>query len=168
MEGQHISQSKVEFTLTAVLHTVHGSFRVKGGELKIDAAAGKASGSIVIDATTADTGNRTRDSKMHEEILESGKYPEIQFTVQSMRGNVPTDGASEVQLTGVMTLHGSDHPITVAVPLRVADGRATADVSFVVPYVQWGLKNPSTFLLKVGDTVDLKVHAVGSLSTLRR
>ncbi|MGC2111134.1 MAG: YceI family protein [Candidatus Korobacteraceae bacterium] len=158
------SQSSVEFTLADVLHTVHGTFRMKSGDLELNPANGKASGTLIVDATSGDTGNQSRDHKMHKEILESAKYPEIRFTIQTIHGSLPTDGISQLELSGVMTLHGSDHAFTVTAPVRVSNGRAAADVPFVVPYVQWGLKNPSTFLLRVSDKVDIVVHAVGSLS----
>jgi polyisoprenoid-binding protein YceI len=158
------SQSRVDFTLGDVLHTVHGTFRMKSGSLELNPATGKASGMLVVDATSGDSGNSSRDHKMHKEILESAKYPEIRFAVKAIHGSLPTDGTSQVQLSGVMTLHGGDHAFTVTAPVQVSHSRATADVPFVVPYVQWGLKNPSTFLLRVSDKVDIVVHAVGSLS----
>ena len=47
---------------------------------------------------------------------------------------------------------------------QVSNGHVTADVHFVVPYVEWGLKDPSTFILRVSKKVDITVHAVGTLS----
>jgi hypothetical protein len=34
----------------------------------------------------------------------------------------------------------------------------------VLPYVAWGLKNPSTFILRVSDKLDLYIDATGRLS----
>jgi hypothetical protein len=41
--------------------------------------------------------------------------------------------------------------------------QVAADLVFAVPYIQWGLKNPSTFILRVSDKVAIAIHAVGRL-----
>lgn len=158
------AQSRVDFTLGDVLHTVHGTFQLKNSAIDFDPQNGSASGALVVDATSGDSGSKGRDKKMHKEILESAKYPEIRFTVQKIVGTLPANGTSQVQLAGIMNLHGTDHPMTVTAPVTVADGRVSAEVHFEVPYVQWGLKNPSTFLLRVSDKVEIVVHAVGAIA----
>jgi hypothetical protein len=42
----------------------------------------------------------------------------------------------------------------------------TLDVTthFVVPYIRWGMKNPSTLFLRVGDQVNIDVRAKGEFS----
>lgn len=162
------AQTKIEFTLGATLHTVHGSFKLKSGEIRFDPATGKASGALIVDATSAETGNSGRDRKMHREILESAKFPEIVFLPSQVKG--PADlktisegrlqGASQVEISGVFRLHGQDHDATLVVSLQPAGaGRLTAVTRFSVPYIKWGLKNPSTFFLHVSDTVNLDIHA---------
>ncbi len=158
------SQSRVNWTLSDVLHTVNGTFKMKSGSLDLNPATGQASGAIVVDATSGESGNDSRDHKMNKDVLQSEKYPEFRFTVQSIKGSIPTEGKSEVQLSGVMTLHGASHPMTVTAPVTVSNGQATTDVHFLIPYVAWGLKDPSTFILRVGKEVDIVVHAVGTLS----
>jgi polyisoprenoid-binding protein YceI len=157
------SKSQVEFILGDVLHTVHGTFRLKEGSLQMNPVAGKVHGAITVDTASGNTGNDTRDHKMQKDILESAKYPEIRFVVQSMQGSLSLNGGSEVKLAGVMFIHGGEHPLTVIVPVQIANGQATADVHFVVPYVQWGMKDPSTFILRVSKEVDITVHLVGSV-----
>ena len=46
------AQTKVQFTLADVLHTVQGTFKLKRGNIRIDAASGAVSGEIVVDATS--------------------------------------------------------------------------------------------------------------------
>jgi hypothetical protein len=36
----------------------------------------------------------------------------------------------------------------------------TVVLKFNVPYVEWGMKNPSNFVLKVKDTVEIEIKAV--------
>jgi polyisoprenoid-binding protein YceI len=161
-------QSKVAFTLGDVLHTVHGDFQLKSGAVHFDTATGAASGLLVVDARSGDSGNKSRDRKMHKEILESAKFPEITFAPQHVRGQVPQEGKALVTMDGIMTLHGQPHEISIEVPVEVHAGQAVADMNFIVPYVKWGLKNPSTFILRVDDKVTINVHAVGRLATANR
>lgn len=159
------AQSDVEFTLGDVLHTVHGTFKLKSGTLTFDDQTGTASGELVVDAASGDSGSNARDKKMKKEILETQKYPEIVFTPQHLKGAVPPDGKSQVELDGTMILHGQPHPMALTVPLTITGSSASADVHFTVPYVDWGLKNPSTFILRVNDKVEILVHMIGRFST---
>ncbi|MBV8206817.1 MAG: YceI family protein [Acidobacteria bacterium] len=157
--------SSVAFTLGDVLHTVRGTFQLKSGAITFDDATGHASGEMVVEAASGESGSKARDRKMKREILETDRFPEIILKVSRIEGTVSISGKSSVQLTGTMSLHGGDHAITVTVPVSVAGLTATADVAFPVPYVKWGLKNPSTLFLRVSDTVSIVVHAVGRIST---
>ncbi len=158
------AKSSVDFTLGDVLHTVHGQFQLQNSTIHFDSATGVASGAFVVDANSGASGSKGRDKKMKKEVLETAKYPVIRFTLQGLHGTVPASGTGQVELTGIMNLHGTDHPMTVNAPVQVKNGEASADVHFIVPYVQWGLKNPSTLFLRVSDKVDIVVHAVGTLT----
>lgn len=157
------ARSGVEFTLGATLHTVHGTLRVKSGWVQFDPATGAARGEIVVDATSAQTGNEGRDRKMHKEVLESARYPEIRLTVQKVRGSLPANGEAQLRVGGVFAVHGIERPVDLAAPTRVHDGSIASDVEVSVPYVGWGMKDPSTFFLRVDKRVEVIVHAVGRL-----
>src|ERR1700693_2959755 len=73
------SNSKVHFTLNTTLHTVHGEFTLKRGSIQFDPDTGKAAGEMVVDATTGQSGNASRDKRMHKEILESNSFTEVVF-----------------------------------------------------------------------------------------
>jgi polyisoprenoid-binding protein YceI len=157
--------TKIEFTLGATMHTVHGKLKLKSGEIHFDLATGKASGSIVVDATSGDTSNSGRDSKMHKEILESAKFSEIVFTPSRVSGSIAEKG-SQVEISGVMRLHGQNHEMTLTMSVEpAANGQLEATTKFAVPYIKWGLKNPSNFFLHVSDTVNVEVHATGHIAT---
>src|SRR5882757_8383969 len=71
------SQSKVHWTLGTTLHTVHGTFAFKSGAVHFDPGTGKATGEISVYATSGESGNDSRDKKMHKDVLESSRYPDI-------------------------------------------------------------------------------------------
>jgi polyisoprenoid-binding protein YceI len=154
------SRTKVEFTVTDVLHTVHGSFQLKRGDLRFDPATGKASGELVVDATSGDSGSGARDRNMHKNVLESARYPEIVFRPDRVEGKVAPQGASKVGLHGAFAIHGAEHDINLLADVEAADGQYTATIAFAVPYVQWGMKNPSTLFLRVSDKVEIGIHTV--------
>ena len=157
------ARSRVEYTLGAVLHTVHGTFKVKEGAIRFDPATGKAAGAVVVDATSGESGNTGRDKRMHSDILQSRSYPEITFAPDRIEGPIASEGESAVQVHGLFTIHGQPHEITVPAQVRVTGGEAEAAIRFVVPYVKWGMKNPSTLFLRVSDKVQIELHAVGRL-----
>lgn len=160
-------QTRVEFTLGATLHTVHGTFKFRHGDLRIDPATGKAAGELVIDATSGESGSDGRDTRMHKNILESAKYREITFTPDRFDGKLNLQGDSQVQLHGQFGIHGGQHEITLPVKVRVQQQQLDADTEFPVPYQKWGMKNPSTFILRVDDTVRIHIHAAGRLAPLQ-
>src|ERR1700733_13188421 len=86
------STSTVNFTLGDVLHTVRGTFKVTRGNLRFERASGKVSGEIVVDAKSGESGSGMRDRKMHKEVLESDRYPEIAFHPDRVDGQVSLQG----------------------------------------------------------------------------
>jgi polyisoprenoid-binding protein YceI len=159
------AQTKVSFTVDSTLHTVHGDFRLTRGSIQFDNATGVASGELVVDSASGESGSDGRDKKMHKDILESPKYSDIVFTPQHLKGTVATEGKSSVEVEGILTMHGKSKPVTMPLVVILQDGAGSADGSFAVKYQEWGMKNPSTFILRVNDTVRIHVHAVGKITT---
>ena len=159
--GLDPARTTVHFTLKTSLHTVHGTFQLKSGKVSFDPQTRKVSGLLVADATSGESGNSGRDSKMHKEILESQKYPEITFAPLEVDGDVPLQGDSQVRVRGTFRIHGQDHEIVIPVAIHSAGSGLTMDADFSIPYLSWGLKNPSTFILRASDTVQLSIHASG-------
>ena len=159
------AQSRVEFTLGDVLHTVHGTFKVKSGVIRFDPATGEANGEMVVDAASGDSGSGARDRRMHKNILESKRYPEIVFVPNRVEGQLAAQGTSRLSVHGLFRIHGVEHELTLPFQVQNSNGAIVADTNFVVPYVQWGMKNPSNFLLRVSDKVNIDIHAVGKLTS---
>jgi len=158
-------QSKVHWTLESTVHTVHGSFAFKKGNLQVDTSTGKASGEIIVDATSGNSGNDGRDKKMHKEVLESGKYAEVIFRPDHVEGKITPQGISNVQVHGRFVLHGSEHELTVPVQAEFAGDHWTGTAKFNVPFIDWGLKNPGNFFLRVNHSVEIELELKGSLQS---
>lgn len=157
------SQTSIHFTLGDVLHTVHGSFRLKRGSLGFEPTSGKLSGEIVVDAGSGQSGSGMRDHKMNKEVLESSRYPEIVFRPDRIDGAVASQGKSSVKVHGLFSIHGVDHEITVPAEVEMAADHWTAAVHFTVPYAKWGMRNPSTLFLRVNDSVEIDLTATGNV-----
>jgi polyisoprenoid-binding protein YceI len=157
-------RSRIEFTLGATLHEVKGSLRLVEGSIRFEASGGAASGRIVVDATSAATGNEARDRTMHGKVLESARFPRIVLAVDRLDGAFHPTGRSELRLRGTLELHGTSRPIAMPVVATVAGDAVTATGSLTVPYVDWGLRDPSTFLLRVDREVRVNVRATGRLA----
>jgi polyisoprenoid-binding protein YceI len=155
--------TKVQFTLTDPLHTIHGTFGLKRGTIDFDTETGKASGRVVVDVASGNSGSDARDSRMHANVLESKKFPEAVFTPDHIEGALSIAGASTVKVHGTFTIHGAQHEITMNVQTSGSAVRLHAAMAFEIPYVAWGMKDPSNFFLKVSKTVHMSIEAEGPL-----
>jgi polyisoprenoid-binding protein YceI len=156
------SKTTIAFTLGDVLHTVHGSFQLKSGDVEYKIVGKSVSGNLIVDATSGQSGNHSRDRKMHKEILQSDQYPVISFRPDRVDGNVAALGTSNIQVHGMFSIHGADHELTMPIKVEVFPDHWIADSHFTIPYVKWGIKNPSTFVLRVSESVEIDVHASGA------
>jgi polyisoprenoid-binding protein YceI len=156
-----LAKSTVQFTLGAVLHTVHGTFRIKSGAVRFDPNSGKASGQISVDVRSGNTGEGTRDRQMHANVLESERFPDAVFSPDRINGRLASNGASDVDVHGMLRIHGRDHEMTIPVRVQMQNASVTARAKFTVPYVSWGMRDPSTFVLQVAKSVDVDVTLEG-------
>jgi polyisoprenoid-binding protein YceI len=156
------AQSKVHYTVETTLHTVRGTFNLKSGSIHFDPATGRAGGEIVVFANSGESGNDSRDKRMYKEILETAKYPEVVFHPTQVEGNVASSGPSDVKLHGIFSIHGSDHELTAMVHAELAGDHWTGTGKFEIPYVTWGIKDPSNFFLKVKHVVNVELAMSGT------
>lgn len=159
------ARTKIAWTLVATMHNVHGTFRLKSGSVVIDPKTGAASGTIVVDATSGESGNSDRDRDMHTKVLQSAQYPDVTFLPKHVSGSIAEQGKFELQLHGTLRIHGADHEITLPITAERKGDDVTADTNLVVPYQQWGMKNPSKLFLKVEDKVEVGISTTGRITT---
>ena len=157
------THSEVHFTLSDTLHTVHGAFHIQQGEIAFDPATGKASGSIVVDALSGQSGNSTRDHRMTDDELKASTFKTIIFAPTTFTGTFNPAGDSTLQVLGTFTLLGTPHEIEVPMKIHATADQLQATGTFAVPYIQWGLKDPSTFVIHVNKEVQIDLALTGTL-----
>lgn len=159
------ASSELSFTLKTTLHVVHGTLPLAESAIDFDLESGEASGELVINAKGADTGNRKRDRKMHEEVLETHLYPTFVFRAQRVEGRLEGQTGGKVKLVGTLDIHGETRPFELHARVTRDENGVLAHCEFQIPYVEWGMKDPSLFLIRAQKVVDIIVNARGVITT---
>jgi polyisoprenoid-binding protein YceI len=159
--------TQIRFRVGSLLRDLRGTFQLKGGALAIDPNSTLAQGELLVDATTGKIANPVKDRQMHEDVLETKRYPAIFFHAEHLRGQVPkTDGSGDVIAEGMLNIHGADHPFQMKVHLERQGDTVTATTHFTVPYVEWGMKDPRGTFLHYAKTAEVDVTAKGTIRSV--
>lgn len=153
------AQTAIRWTLGTTLHTVHGTFTLKEGSFRVDPTTGDVSGRIVVDASSGESGDSARDRRMQGDVLESGSFPEIVYRPSHVSGAIDLASGGDVELDGTLHLHGKDHPLRLTIHLAPGGSVTKLTTHFTIPYVEWGMKDPSKVFLHVDKQVALDVNA---------
>jgi polyisoprenoid-binding protein YceI len=156
--------SHVAFALAGSGHHVEGTFHVQSGSITFDRTAPMMSGSVVVAAGSGNSGEPSRDKKMSSDVLNANQFADVSFVPRTYQGTIAPAGDSSIQVTGVFTLHGAPHDVTVPMQIHIEGSNLTAKGQFTVPYVKWGLKDPSIFILKVAKEVGIDLTLVGTVT----
>lgn len=156
--------SEVRIKLNTTHEVVHGTFHIQSGSIEFDRNGPKMSGSVVVLAGSGKTGNDSRDKKMNKDILEVDQYTSVSFAPKTYTGTIAPSGDSTIQVNGVFTLLGNPHDLTISMQIHMDGSKATTTAQFVVPYVQWGLRNPSFMFWKAENDVVIDLSLVGQVS----
>jgi len=155
--------SEVKMTLNTTHEVVNGTFHIQSGSIEFDRSTSMMSGSVVVLAGSGKTGNDSRDKKMNKDILKVDQYTTVSFVPKTYTGAIAPSGDSSIQVNGVFTLLGNPHDLTIPMQIHMDGSKATARAHFVVPYVQWGLKNPSFMFWKADNDVAIDLFLTGRL-----
>jgi polyisoprenoid-binding protein YceI len=156
--------SEVKMTLKTTHELVNGAFHIQSGSVEFDPSTPEMSGSVVVLAGSGKTGNGSRDKKMNKDILEVEQHATVSFEPKSYAGAIAPSGDSTIQVTGIFTLLGTPHEITIPMLVHLEGTTATAKAHFALPYIQWGLKDPSFLFWKADKDVAIDLLLTGQLS----
>ena len=157
--------SDVKMKLNTTHEVVNGTFHVQSGSINFDRTASHISGIVIVAAGSGKTGNDSRDKKMNKDLLKVDQFATVSFAPKTYSGTIAASGDSTIQVSGVFTLLGTAHDLTIPMQIHIDGSNATAKGQFVVPYVQWGLKNPSFLIWKADNDVAIDLDLIGRLSS---
>ncbi len=156
--------SEVKMKLNTTHEVVNGTFLVQSGSIDFDRTASHISGIVIVAAGSGKTGNDSRDKKMNKDILKVDQFATVTFAPKTYNGMIAASGDSTIQVSGVFTLLGTAHDLTIPMQIHIDGSKATAKGQFVVPYLRWGLKNPSFLIWKAENEVAIDLNLVGQIS----
>jgi polyisoprenoid-binding protein YceI len=156
--------SEVKIKLNTTHEVVNGTFHIQSGSINFDRTAAHISGTVIVAAASGKTGNESRDKKMNQDILKVNQFAFVSFAPKTYTGTIVSSGDSTIQVSGVFTLLGTPHELMIPMQIHIDGPKATAKAQFVVPYVQWGLKNPSFLIWKAENDVAVNLNLVGQIS----
>ena len=156
--------SEVKMKLNTTHEVVNGIFGVQSGSIDFDRTASHISGIVIVAAGSGKTGNDSRDKKMNKDILKVDQFATVSFAPKTYNGIIAASGDSTIQVSGLFTLLATAHDLTIPMQIHVDGTKATVKAQFVVPYVQWGLKNPSFLIWKAENDVAIDLNLAGQIS----
>ncbi|HET9086015.1 MAG TPA: YceI family protein [Acidobacteriaceae bacterium] len=157
------SNTTIQWTLPAVAHVVHGTFNLTSGNMDFNQQSGAATGMFVVNEDTGQSGEKTRDGRMKKSILKTAEYPTATFQPQHVTGAFQSKGTSTLVVDGIFHIYGADHPLQLHFNVDVAGNALVATTHFDVPYVTWGMRDPSTLFFRVDKSVHMEVNARGTV-----
>lgn len=160
--------SGVMFEMKATLHTVEGRTSAVAGTITRPAAPSPegfaVGGRVAIAARTLETGNGTRDKRMRSESLAVDRFPEIVFVPSRAVGSVASfapGSTARFKLEGSLAVRGVTKPVSIDVTARFTEQGVIADGTTTFSFLDFGVPDPSSFLLHVKPSLTIKIHIEG-------
>ncbi len=142
-------------------NTIDGTTGKVTGSIGVD---GAVNGKLVIDAASFESGIGKRDEHIRE-ILETGKFPVIEFVLASAEPVTPGDPSSYTgpkTVRGSLTVHGVTKEISFPATVKAEGESYIIDGAVEVKYTDFGIE-PPTFggiVKRAEDRITLKAHLV--------
>jgi polyisoprenoid-binding protein YceI len=159
------TESVIDYTGTAPLHSWTGTSRSVRGEFVLDPNTPDSSRAVVrVPVASFDSGNDRRDRGMRD-VTEADKYPFVEFRGTEYTPLVWGEGADgpvgRWAITGELTFHGRTHALDDTVEVRAREGTVQATAQFPVSLSQFEVERPGFMGFTVGDTIRVDVDVVG-------
>ena len=152
------SSGSVQFFNEASLHKFEGKASSFTASLDTDSLTG----SLIVQTSSMTTNLGPRDTKMHDDVLESKKYGTISFAVTGMAGDTEAlksgSGSGSVKLTGKLTIRDTSKTVTIPATYTAADGTVTMSGSYAFKWTDFNVPDPSIFISTLYPDMSVKFN----------
>lgn len=169
-QGRFVVQAFAEGLLSAFGHSPEFDVSDFAGEINLDRESpDQASLSLKVNARSVRLKDRVSEKdrqeierSMHEEVLETGHYPEIAFVSTSVASEKVFEGMYRVKVRGELTLHGVSHEQTIEGTVTLSDVVLRAYGDSRIRQSAFGIRKVSVAggTLRVKDEVKLSFDIV--------
>lgn len=159
--GSRVSYEAFAKMFFIIPNSIDASTTKVAGSLGIDTAV---NGVLTIDAASFDSGIGKRDDHIRE-ILETKKYPAIEFSVSAVEPLTPGDTSSYTgakTVRGGLTVRGVTKEVSFPATIKAEGESFVIDGAVEVKYSDFGIE-PPTFagiVKRAEDRIILKAHLV--------
>jgi polyisoprenoid-binding protein YceI len=108
--------------------------------------------SLKVTDKVSDKDRETIETTMREQVLETGKYPEITFNSTKIEATKNPDGQYQANIWGDLKLHGVTHNILIKAQLTFDQKSVRARGDFSLKMTDYSIKPPSV----AGGTITVK------------
>jgi polyisoprenoid-binding protein YceI len=136
---------------------ISGSITVEGS----GDSATLSAGTLTVDTTSIASDKQMRDNRLRREGLQTDSFPTATFTLTAPV-EVPAEAlagtASDVTLTGDLTLHGVTKSVSIPAKARLVDGVISVAGSLTFPLSDYSITAPNIggFIVSIADTGTLE------------
>ncbi|HMV41428.1 MAG TPA: YceI family protein [Leptospiraceae bacterium] len=146
-----VTSGKITFLSEAPQETIKGIGKQISGEILFKEKKVK----IIIDLTDWKTNNKLQTSHLHENYLETEKFPKAEFDgiIQSYDSKT-----GDVSVIGSIQLHGvTKKDVSIKGKVTSGEGGYSLVSSFSINLKDYSIEVPKLLILKVSETVNLEV-----------
>ncbi len=109
--------------------------------------------------------NEVQATMLGEQVLDVARYPQIQFSSSAVKVVSASKNTFDLQVSGALTLHGTQKPVTLPVHLQISDdGSLTCDTEISLLQSDFGITpyKAAGGAVKVKDKLKLTFHIVAT------
>ena len=139
---------------------IHGKGSAPKGTLTVE--GGAASGQLIFDLESLDTGIKMRNEHMKQKYLEVGKYSKATLTLTKIAVSpalfTETGKSEPVPFQGKLHLHGIEKPVTGTAKLERNGDQLSVDAQFGIKISDYGIVTPSFSGITMAEDVNVAVQ----------